>query len=44
MNVTLTNVDNTIHGSGLIGDGSLTVINSGTINADRPISNMIKAF
>jgi hypothetical protein len=31
--VTLTNVDNTISGAGQLGDGHLTLINEGTINA-----------
>jgi T1SS-143 domain-containing protein len=31
--VTLTNVDNTISGAGQLGDGQLTLVNEGTINA-----------
>src|SRR5215470_5077332 len=35
---TLINVDNRIQGVGVIGDGSLAVINGGTINANSPAS------
>jgi fibronectin-binding autotransporter adhesin len=37
----LTNVDNTLSGSGVIGGGSLTIINSGIINASIPNSSGI---
>ncbi len=33
---TLTNVDNTIQGSGFIGDNKMALVNQGTINANQP--------
>jgi hypothetical protein len=43
-NVTLTNVDNTIEGSGIIGSGSLTVLNSGVIDASARSSDIDKGI
>jgi hypothetical protein len=40
-NATLTNLDNTISGSGLLGDGQLTLINDGTIIASGDTAPLV---
>ena len=41
-NATLINVNNTISGAGMIGvgDGHLTLVNRGTVNADSPVASL----